>query len=183
MTRRHPEARALDDLAYRMTRDAKLIRQLADNNQAAQTHINQELSVLGWPQRAETRGSSDFPFVERDANISYQFTAICADMRDQRQTLTAAYHDLCQHIKAMGLVIHAARTTGLSAAERKQLAAASEPVCCDNQVGKHAADEWGDGNCQLAGVKAGLCLAHYMAWYRARQRDGIDTSRDHGDAA
>jgi len=55
-------------------------------------------------------------------------------------------------------------------------------LCCSGQSGKHAQIEWGDPLCMMPAMKAGLCQAHYMAWYRARQRDGIDTSKDHEPA-
>jgi hypothetical protein len=52
-------------------------------------------------------------------------------------------------------------------------------LCCTGQQGKHDAIAWGDPLCMMPAVKAGMCQAHYMAWYRARVRDNIDTSRDH----
>ena len=37
---------------------------------------------------------------------------------------------------------------------------------------------WGDPLCIREATKAGLCGSHYMAWYRHRQANGIDTRKD-----
>jgi hypothetical protein len=49
--------------------------------------------------------------------------------------------------------------------------------CRDGQVGKDGTLDWGDATCQDGATKGGLCSRHYMAWYRWRQANGVDTSR------
>jgi hypothetical protein len=183
--KRHPDAVKLDDLAHRLTREAKLVRQLADRHNDTQIHIANELSVLGWPQRSgnEGRGTSELTTVERDADAVYRLTAIREDVRDQVVAVLMDYRGFCAHLTALGIILQTARTSGLSKAERAALRKTTLDVCCDHQVGRHAVAEWGDPLCSLSGTKAGLCAAHYMTWYRARLRDGIDTSQDHQPAA
>jgi len=57
------------------------------------------------------------------------------------------------------------------------------PRCRDGQVGREGAIVWGDPTCQDIPTKAALCHNHYMASYRWRIREGIDTSRDFQEIA
>jgi|TARA_R110000744_G_scaffold95674_1_gene184806 hypothetical protein len=182
--KRHNDTIKLDDLAHRLTREAKLVRQLADQHNEAQHHIAAEMSVLGWPQRSgnEIRGTSELTTVERDAAAAHRLTAIGEDVRDQVTASLMGYRGFCAHLTALGIILATARKTGLSKAESAALRKTTLDICCDNQVGRHAVAEWGDPLCSLSGTKAGLCGQHYMTWYRARIRDGIDTSRDHQPA-
>ena len=205
---RHPDARTIEGLAARLRTDAKVLIATADDVGIAHLHIADMLEHIGWPQRSSdteivsgsNRGDAvrytdddgeeqtdyiEFTAVERAGEQSYALTSIREDMRDQVAATLRAYTEFCGHIKALMVVTHTASRTGLSKADREALKAdAVHPsVCSDNQVGKHAVDEWGDGICILPGVKGGLCQRHYYAWYRARQRDGIDTTRDHEEAA
>lgn len=55
---------------------------------------------------------------------------------------------------------------------------ASPPQQCrDGQLGKDGTIEWGDATCLDTATKSSLCGKHYMAWYRWRKANGIDTSK------
>jgi len=184
----HRDTHRLGQLAHDMRRDAKLVETLTTNHGEAQQHVAQELSVLGWPRRGDsvsvTGGGDGLTSVERDADLCYDLTSLREDVRDQVEATLAAYRGFCRHLEALGIILHTTRRAGLTRKERDamKLEQPKPAVCADNQHGKHGVEEWGDALCFLPSVKAGLCQAHYMAWYRRRQADGIDISRDFGAA-
>ena len=198
----HPDTHRIRRLAQDLRNDARALESLAEYHQAAQDHVDQELSLLGFPQRGDGArvsggggpardcecGDRDRwcdacrprSGVERDADVVYELSSIREDVRDQVRHMGEEYEDWRSQIRAAGLVVHAARRKGLSAEERQRmnLDKLKPSVCADNQHGKHGADEWGDAVCLLPSVKSGLCMAHYWAWYRKRKADGIDIGRD-----
>jgi hypothetical protein len=184
----HPDTRRLRQLATQLRQDAKLLEQLAHQHHQAQQHITNELTTLGYPRHTNnepvTGGTADLTPVERDAETCRTLTSTRQDVHDQTTATITNYRNWQQHIKALGIIIRTAQTIGLTPQERKELTQRLDPpaMCCDNQIGKHAAIEWGDPTCHRPADKSGLCSKHYTAWYRTRRRDGIDTSRDHQPA-
>lgn len=140
----------------------------------ALSHVQRELSVLdGHPERGEqvpVRASAELTTVERTADARWALTDAREELRDAKANVLLAIrelNELCNRVLRMRqpkVVTKPDDTKGL---------------CCSNQAGKHGVVEWGDPLCLRNGVKAGLCGAHYQAWYRARLRDGIDTTKDY----
>lgn len=58
----------------------------------------------------------------------------------------------------------------------ERLAKVDRGECRDGQLGKDGTIEWGDPLCSEPSYKGGLCGRHYMAWYRWRKANGVDTS-------
>ena len=141
---------------------------------SALEHIQRELSVLdgfssGGPE-VVVSASADLTGPERHADARWQMTNAREDLRDAKAAVLVSIRDLselCQAVLAMRVP-----KVVVKPEDRKK------DLCCSHQSGKHAVVEWGDALCMMPGVKAGLCQAHYMAWYRARVRDGIDTAKD-----
>lgn len=185
----HRDTHRLGTLASNMRRDANLMERLSGDHEHGQRHLADELSVLGWPRRGDSvcvsGGGDGLTSVERDADICYALTAIREDVRDQVDATLSAYNNYLDHVKALGMLLHTARRTGLSKAERERmkLEQVKPAVCADHQHGKHGVDEWGDALCFLPSVKAGLCQQHYDAWRWRRRRDGISTDGDYAPVA
>jgi hypothetical protein len=141
---------------------------------AALEHIQRELSVLdgyssGGPE-VMVSASADLTGPERTADARWQLTSAREDLRDAKAAVLVSIRDLsqmCSQIMAMRVP-----KVVVKPEDRKK------DLCCSHQSGKHAVVEWGDALCMMPGVKSGLCQAHYMAWYRARVRDGVDTAKD-----
>lgn len=146
---------------------------VAQNLTAALQHIARELSALdGFPERGDNvsvSATSELTSVERHADGRWQLTSAREDLRDHKAAVLLAIRELNEAINA-AMRIRAPRD--VTQPNKKT------GLCCSNQLGKHGVLEWGDPLCMMTAAKAGLCQAHYMAWYRARIRDGIDTSRD-----
>ena len=142
---------------------------------AALEHVQRELSTLdgyssGAPEVA-VHASAELTGPERYADARWGLTSAREDLRDAKVAVLVAIRELSelctlvQGIRAPKVVVKPDDT--------------KRDLCCSHQSGKHAVIEWGDALCIMPGVKSGLCQRHYMAWWRARQRDGIDVSKDH----
>lgn len=187
---RHPDARSLIKLADRMRRDAEFVEQLATDTDAAFTHLESELDAVGFPMRGGDHvkvsggGGDGLTAVERDAERSWELSSTREDVRDQVGAVRDRYNDLCGHLKALATITRTAQRKGLAKVDREMLDRRSDQqLCSDNQIGKHGVDEWGDPFCMMPSVKQGLCQQHYDAWRYRRQRDGIDVTRDYGQAS
>ena len=142
---------------------------------AALEHIQRELSAIdgfgsGAPEIA-VRASAELTGPERYADARWSLTAVREDLRDAKAAVQESIRDLnelCGQVLKMRMpkVVVKPEDT-------------KRDLCCSHQQGKHACVEWGDPLCMMPSVKSGLCQAHYMAWYRSRQRDNIDVSKDH----
>ena len=146
---------------------------------AALEHVQRELSTLdgyssGAPEVA-VHASAELTGPERYADARWGLTNAREDLRDAKVAVLVAIRELSelctlvQGMRAPKVVVKPDDT--------------KRHLCCSAQQGKHANVEWGDAHCMMPGIKAGLCQAHYMAWYRARVRDGVDVSKDHEPAS
>jgi hypothetical protein len=108
---------------------------------------------------------------ERAADIHYRETAAREEIRDRIEGIVISVASLDAYLRTVIGRPHAEDITQ------------PVPMCRDNQVGKHAVDEWGDPHCPMTADKGGLCQRHYLAWWRARDRDGINVRGDHEPAA
>lgn len=185
-TRQHtPRSIGRTTDAQRLTQYAHILRNFAtqlerhssDCDQALD-HLAREQALIGWPTRNDdpnvSGSTGDLTRTERAAEASWRLTNQREAIRDIISYLSDDLTLIRRNIDTLNRAItraHGMRT------ERP-----TEPVCRDQQTGKHAAIEWGDALCQMPGVKSGLCQRHYMAWYRARLRDDVDTTRDFGEA-
>ena len=142
---------------------------------AALEHVHRELSALdGFPSRGEqvhVRASSELTSVESQADARWQMTDAREELRDLKDEVLLSIRTLSERCDA---VMRLRLPREITKPDNK------EGLCCSNQQGKHAAHEWGDGTCLAHGLtnRGGLCETHWKAWYRARKRDGIDTSKD-----
>ena len=109
--------------------------------------------------------------VERAADQRYRYGLQREELRDRIEGLEIAVNSTLRYARMV---------LGTPLAEDVTQAV---PMCRDNQVGKHAVDEWGDPLCPMTADKGGLCQRHYLAWWRARDRDGINVRGDHEPAA
>lgn len=159
---------------------------------AAQDHIRRELSTLdGYPSGGgsseRVSGGGAKWRVQQDAHGDAEEIAVTGTERDAvaRMDLWAAGEGLRLTQVRLLTVLRELNDMCNQVQRMRQPKVVTKPedqkrnLCCSGQTGKHAVIEWGDPLCLMPGVKAGLCQAHYMAWWRARRRDGIDTSRDH----
>jgi hypothetical protein len=55
-------------------------------------------------------------------------------------------------------------------------------LCKDGLIGKDGSIEWGNPTCHDLADKAGLCTAHYTAWYRWRKTRNIPVGTMHQPA-
>lgn len=156
---------------------AQLERHSGDCDQALD-HIAREQALIGWPERSDepnvSGSGSELTRTERAAEASWRLSNQREAIRDIIGYLSDDLTLLRRNIDTL--------SGAITKAHGMRAPAPTEPVCRDQQAGKHAVIEWGDALCQMPGVKSGLCQRHYMAWYRARARDGIDTARDFGEA-
>lgn len=142
---------------------------------AALDHVQRELSAIdgfgsGAPEVA-IRSSSDLTGPERYADARWALTDAREQLRDAKDAVLESIrdlHELCRRV----LIMRTPKVVVKPEDTKRDL-------CCSHQSGKHAVIEWGDAHCFMPGVKSGLCQRHYMAWWRARTRDGIDISKDH----
>ena len=145
---------------------------------AALEHVHRELSAIdgfssGTPE-VSVRASADLTGPERHADARWALTSAREDLRDAKTTLLASIRDLSELCREV-IGMRAPKTVVKPEDTKRDL-------CCSHQSGKHGVIEWGDALCMMPSVKSGLCQKHYMAWYRSRQRDGIDVSKDHEPA-
>jgi hypothetical protein len=142
---------------------------------AALQHVQRELSILdgyssGTPEVA-VRASADLTGPERYAHARWELTEAREQLRDAKTAVLVSIRDLSE-LCATVIAMRAPKVVVKPDDTKRDL-------CCSHQQGKHAAVEWGDPLCMMTSFKAGLCQAHYMAWFRARVRDNIDVSKDH----
>lgn len=145
---------------------------------AALEHVQRELSAIdgygsGAPEVA-VRASSDLTGPERYADARWALTDAREQLRDSKTAVLESIrdlHELCRQV----LIMRTPKVVVKPEDTKRDL-------CCSHQSGKHAVIEWGDALCMMPSIKSGLCQKHYMAWYRSRQRDGIDVSKDHEPA-
>ena len=142
---------------------------------AALEHVHRELAALdgfgsGTPE-VSVRASSDLTGPERYADARWTLTSAREDLRDAKDDVLRAIRELNEMCNAV-IRLRAPKLVVKPEDAKKDL-------CCSHQSGKHAVIEWGDPLCMFTAQKSGLCQRHYMAWYRARVRDGIDVTKDH----
>jgi hypothetical protein len=109
--------------------------------------------------------------VERAADVRYREGLHREEIRDRLDGLEITVRELQRYLRQV-----IGRPTADDITQ-------PVPMCRDNQMGKHAADEWGDPLCPMTSDKGGLCSRHYKAWWTARRRDGINVRSDHEPAA
>lgn len=109
--------------------------------------------------------------VERAADVRYRDGLHREEIRDRLDGLEITVREFQRYLRTV---------IGRPTAEDVTRAV---PMCRDNQLGKHAVAEWGDPLCPMTSDKGGLCSQHYLAWWRAKKRDGISIGRDHEPAA
>lgn len=162
---------------------AELMLILARESADALEHLLIERAAVdGWSASMRSdgmpRSASVGTIVERQivtlADIDAQLAQVSDDMT-AIASLTASALAVCRYAKGY-------RVAPLTEDERRDFPTPELSLCKDNQTGKEGANSWGDGVCLMPSVKAGLCQAHYMAWYRARRAAGIDTSHDFAPA-
>lgn len=155
----------------------QLANHVALNLSAALEHIQRELSIIdGFPERGEqvaVRASAELTTVERAAEARWQLTDAREQLRDQKATVLREIRDLNEYIN---LVMR------LRVPKQVTKPDAKDGLCCSNQAGRHGVIEWGDPLCTRNPTKSGLCEPHYRKWLAARQRDGVDTSKDYEPA-
>ena len=142
---------------------------------AALEHVHRELSTLdgfssGAPE-VSVHASAELTGPEWYADARWGLTSAREDLRDAKAAVLVSIRhlsELCTKVQTMRAPKVVVKPDD-----------AKRDLCCSHQSGKHAVIEWGDPLCMMPGVKAGLCQAHYMAWWRARTRDNIDVSKDH----
>ena len=146
---------------------------VAVNLTNALAHCVRELSILdGFSERGDTvhvTASSEMTTVERQADARWQMTNAREDLRDAKAHVLLAIrelNELCNQVMRMR------QPKQVTKPDKK------EGLCCSNQSGKEGVVEWGDPLCLDTPTKGGLCARHYMAWYRARQKAGVDISKD-----
>lgn len=141
---------------------------------AALDHIARELNSLdgygsGTPE-VSVSASAELTAPERYADARWNLTCALDDLKDAKNELLACVRQMSEQcVRVMGM--RAPRDV-VKPPDRSGL-------CCSGQAGKHAYIEWADPLCMMPAIKSGLCQAHYMSWYRARKRDGIDVTKDH----
>ena len=147
---------------------------IATNVTSALEHIHRELTILdGYPagnDEPNVTATSELTSVERTVDARWALTNAREDLRDHKAQVLAAIRELNEFVN----MVQRMRVPRVSVKPEDK----KRDLCCSGGTGKHAALEWHDPTCMMPAVKAGLCTAHYHAWYRARKRDGIDTSRD-----
>ncbi len=158
---------------------AALCDYVATNLTAALEHVQRELSTLdgyggGSDPGMKVTASSELTSVERTADARWAMTDAREQLRDLKAQVLVSIRELNEYINEVQRM--RVPKVVVKPEDKKR------DLCCSGIAGKHKADVWGDPLCMLPAVKAGLCSAHYMAWYRARRADGIDVSKDHQPA-
>lgn len=166
------DARDVANAALALRHRAERLEQLADLTDQALDKLARESATLGWAERGEDAHVS----TSRGDTLVERHAGRAAHLQGLRDQIAAEVRAIVEHAEDR----HAADGLefAIGAVWRGERPPERPVSCCDNQVGKHGAERWGDPLCHMPPVKAGLCQRHYMAWYRARQDDGIDTSRD-----
>jgi hypothetical protein len=120
----------------------------------------------GGEQGGRVQTSDTSTPTERIAAQRYMYSSIIEDLR-------TAIEDCCHTIDLLGRMADDALRDARPDAKPVEAA-----VCRDQQHGKDGVLEWGDVLCMRSSVKAGLCMGHYLKWYRWRTNNGVDTSKD-----
>jgi hypothetical protein len=156
-----------------------LMNVMAVSYTQARHHLALELSYLdGYP------AGNDEPNVTSTAELTT--VERCADARLMISTidmeLEALKAETLGMVRALSEAINRANTH--RAPRQVKRPDDKTGLCCSNQAGKHDSLTWGDPLCLDIGdpARGGLCPKHYMRWWRARKRDGIDVSREHQPA-
>lgn len=131
----------------------------------------ERVRALDGPDREDSAGrsSNETSTTERNANEAYRLGLLIEDLRDAVEGFEIAH----RHLQHLAEDAKWTRAFGAPAPSVPEI-----PVCRDNQLTKRGNIEWGDATCGLAPVKLGLCQAHYMAFYRWRQRNDVETKSD-----
>lgn len=121
----------------------------------------------------------DRPCPEHDVPVELTPVERAVEQRLQVERWLADVEQQCVAIATM------AKTT-LDAGRRligTRLEVESRPSQCrDGQIGKDGTVAWGDVHCLAPAEKSGLCSKHYMAWYRWRRSNRLDTDGMFADA-
>lgn len=88
----------------------------------------------------------------------------------------------CAH-QAAREAIRALQDLCLDAIRTRAATAPQTGTCGTGQRNLDGHIVWGDPACPMPGVKKGMCLAHYMRWYRSQQAAGRDLSAEHDQPA
>lgn len=142
-----------------------LVQNIARDLIAARDHVAAELATLdGYPGGESERvsGSSELTPTEAIASARLGMRRHMDDIEAGVHLLNVTAADVARSLRGvLGTRVPADFT-----------------VCHNSQSGKEGVDRWGDPLCNKPPVKAGMCQAHYMAWYRARQAAGVDVTHD-----
>lgn len=116
------------------------------------------------PAKGETSGRSNntTSTTERNANESYRLGLLIEDLRDAIEGAEVAVAHLDR------LASEACRTRAFGLTMEREPAAADQPRCRDNQVGREGAIVWGRPDCIELEAKAGLCSGCYQRERRWR---------------
>ena len=134
----------------------------------------ERINATNGPARGDTdgRSNSTTSTTERNASESYRLGLLIEDLRDALNGAEIAVAHLDQ-LARQACTTRAFGIPGQGDDEPPKI-----PLCRDQQFGRVGVIEWGDPLCILSPVKAGLCRAHYQAWYRYRKAHGVDTGKD-----
>lgn len=121
-----------------------------------------------------TRGNAESSTTERIAAQRYHLKNALEDMR-------TGLDDVLKTVDSFARLVE----DTLRHADPDAIPEVARKSCCDGQAflaqahgDRAGVVSWGDPLCIREATKAGLCGSHYMAWYRHRQANGIDTSKD-----
>lgn len=153
-------------------------------------HLATELAVAGFPKSGggeRVAGSnSDLTPTEAAAAHTWQLSNARDNLRDGIQIVKLAAGDLDRAVDALRKEGIRALSLGVPPAERSDIGKRHGAMqqCRDHQIGKDGSLDWGDPNCPMPGIpgRGLLCQAHYQKWYRWRNNNDIDTSRDFKEA-
>ena len=168
-TRPHRQYVALSEIMTILARDS------AD---ALEHLVMERVAVDGWPSSNRPdgmpHGSSSDTRVERQLLALADIDAQIAQVRDDMTAIASLANSalvVCR--KAMSY-----RVARMTEQEQRDFPVETVSICADHQEGRAGHKTWGDGSCPMPSVKAGLCQAHYFAWYRHRKAENVDTSGD-----
>lgn len=155
----------------------RLSGHIAHNASLALASIRDRLNRLdGYSSSSDgaTAGNTESSTTERIAAQRYHLKNALEDMRT----------GLDDVLKTVDLFARLVEDT-LRHTDPDAIPAAARKACNDGQAfltqahgDRAGVVTWGDPLCIREATKAGLCGSHYMAWYRHRQANGIDTRKD-----
>lgn len=155
----------------------RLSGHIAHNASLALASIRDRLNRLdGYSSSSDgaTAGNTESSTTERQATQRYHLTNALKD-------LSTGLDDV---LKTVDLFARLVEDT-LRHTDPDAIPAAARKACNDGQAfltqahgDRAGVVTWGDPLCIREATKAGLCGSHYMAWYRHRQANGIDTRKD-----